>query len=302
MLWTEENGIWNNTDDKMIQGMRSIGIYGFDKLEWLETQFGIDCHIFEESSQHRTVKFESHDNIDFLSFTLLDYQNPLSPLDRVCIYLRSDLLLIVSDAVPEISTVVLSLLDKHKNLTFGEVIEAFLDFFTRQDFTYLEKLEQKIENLEDSSLTSLRNTTVLNIIALRKKLMLLKRHYEQMLGIFDDLLENQNGFIDKRTERKLKILLNRIERLYHSTLNLHDYITQVREAYQSQVDIDLNRTMKIFTVLTAIFLPLTLIVGWYGMNLQMPEFGWKMGYPFVIGLSVAVVAVTIFIFRKRKWF
>ena len=58
----------------------------------------------------------------------------------------------------------------------------------------------------------------------------------------------------------------------HSVLNLRDYLSQVREAYQSQIDINLNNVMKIFTVITAIFLPLSLIAGWYGMNFNMPEY------------------------------
>ena len=68
------------------------------------------------------------------------------------------------------------------------------------------------------------------------------------------------------------------------------------------MDISLNRIMKLFTVITAIFLPLTFIVGWYGMNLQMPEFRWSFGYPMVIILSVAVVIVSLVFFKRRKWF
>ena len=61
--------------------------------------------------------------------------------------------------------------------------------------------------------------------------------------------------------------------------------------------------MKRFTVITSIFFPLTLIVGWYGMNFRaMPEFAWKYGYVYVIALSVIVVSVLIFISKKKKWF
>jgi magnesium transporter len=81
-----------------------------------------------------------------------------------------------------------------------------------------------------------------------------------------------------------------------------DYVTQVREAYQSAVDIDLNRIMKVFTVITAIFLPLTLIVGWYGMNLQMPEYAWPYAYPAVIAVSVCVAGLCVAYFKKHKWF
>jgi magnesium transporter len=93
-----------------------------------------------------------------------------------------------------------------------------------------------------------------------------------------------------------------VDRLYHSVLNLRDYVTQVREAYQAEVDIGLNNIMKLFTVLTAVFLLLTLLVGWYGMNLQMPEFKWAFGYPLVIIIAVAIVVFCLVIFKKKKWF
>ncbi|MBE6822571.1 MAG: hypothetical protein E7518_05645 [Ruminococcaceae bacterium] len=84
-------------------------------------------------------------------------------------------------------------------------------------------------------------------------------------------------------------------------LNLRDYITQVREAYLSQVDIKLNEIMKLFTVVTGIFLPLTLLVGWYGMNFKnMPELDWPYGYGCAILLSAFFVALSVFYFRKRK--
>lgn len=77
-------------------------------------------------------------------------------------------------------------------------------------------------------------------------------------------------------------------------------LDQIRQSYEAQVDIEQNSLMKFFTVVTSIFLPLTLIAGWYGMNLMMPEFKWPYGYPFVIALSAAIVAFMIWLFRKNK--
>lgn len=65
---------------------------------------------------------------------------------------------------------------------------------------------------------------------------------------------------------------------------------------------NLNNTMKLFTMVTIIFQPLTLIVGWYGMNFKyMPELGWKFGYLYVIVLSIVVVGVILYWFKKRKF-
>ena len=83
--------------------------------------------------------------------------------------------------------------------------------------------------------------------------------------------------------------------------NLREYVTQVREAYQAQIDIEQNRIMKVFTIISGIFLPLTLLVGWYGMNLRMPEFRWTYGYPLAIILSVVIVIVCLIFFKRKKW-
>jgi len=108
--------------------------------------------------------------------------------------------------------------------------------------------------------------------------------------------------IDQKELRQFKIQTNRANRLYNGVLNLRDYVTQVREAFQTQTDINLNSVMKVFTVITSIFFPLTLIVGWCGMNLCMPEFGWRYGYLFVIVISVITAAATLLYFKMKKWF
>lgn len=76
----------------------------------------------------------------------------------------------------------------------------------------------------------------------------------------------------------------------------------MREAYQSQIDIEQNSLMKFFTLITAIFLPLTLMVGWYGMNFKnMPELASRYGYPVFIVVSILVSIFLIRYFKKKKW-
>lgn len=78
-------------------------------------------------------------------------------------------------------------------------------------------------------------------------------------------------------------------------------MVQIQDAYSTQVDMNLNHIMYFFTVITTIFMPLTLIVGWYGMNFHnMPELEWKYGYPFVIVLSIAIVVICFWFFKRKK--
>ena len=93
-----------------------------------------------------------------------------------------------------------------------------------------------------------------------------------------------------------------MEALKNETERLREYAMQVSGEYQSQVDIAQNRVMQLLTIVTTIFLPLTLLVGWYGMNFSgMPELHWKYGYPFALGLMVVVSALTYLFFRWKKW-
>ena len=101
--------------------------------------------------------------------------------------------------------------------------------------------------------------------------------------------------------RYLKILTEKTERICKNLDQLLERLTHLQEAYDAALDLNLNRIMKIFTVVTTVFLPLTLIVGWYGMNFNMPELEWKYGYSCVIGLSLIVIIVSMFFFFWKKW-
>ena len=131
------------------------------------------------------------------------------------------------------------------------------------------------------------------IMELRREISQKKRYYEEMELLSDELadMEPEFVFIDKK-----------FDRLYDFILRNQEYLEQVREAYQAQIDLVQNNTMKTLTVVTMVFLPLQLITGWFGMNLIMPEFNWAHGYPYVIFLSLAILLGEIIFFRWKKWF
>lgn len=77
---------------------------------------------------------------------------------------------------------------------------------------------------------------------------------------------------------------------------------QIRDLYKAHLDIKQNRIMTILTVVTTIFMPLTLIAGWYGMNFRyMPELEWRWSYPVVNIISVVIALGSLLFFKKKKW-
>ena len=77
---------------------------------------------------------------------------------------------------------------------------------------------------------------------------------------------------------------------------------QVRDLYNAQLEVHQNRIMTLLTVVTTIFMPLTLLVGWYGMNFHyMPELSWRISYPIVFVVSIVIVIACLIFFKKKKW-
>lgn len=186
----------------------------------------------------------------------------------------------------------------------GKWLAGFLTALTEADMDFLEQLEENITEIEDGLLTETgtANRITRKIIAVRRDLLNRKRYYGQLEMILSELSSDTNGFFEEETRMWLALVDKRLDRLMSAVLHLQEYVSQVREAYQAQIDIEQNNIMRIFTVITSICLPLSLIAGWYGMNLMMPEYTWPFGYPLVLTVSAVVVIVCYIIFKRKKWF
>lgn len=280
-----------------------IKIMKLSEFESSYKELGIADYLFKKCTSTRLNRFESYENTTIIYFWQADVSNDKTAAYTLRIFMSAEHLLFLCENSAHIKKVEV-LIDAAalESGTNERVLHSFFDNLIKNDTDVLEDFEETITDLEDDTITNDARESMSSIIVLRRQMLRLKRYYEQLNSIFEGLLENDNGLIKDKNERYFKILDNRADRLFNHVVSLRDYVTQVREAYQAQVDIKSNNLMKLFTVMTAIFSPLTLIVGWYGMNVKMPEFGWTYGYAFVIALSVGSLALCIALFKRNKWF
>ena len=140
------------------------------------------------------------------------------------------------------------------------------------------------------------------LMPIRRELLNLRSYYDEIMDFTRELEENENGFFSDGEQRLFHMLEKRLGRLRDEAQLLREYCLQVRELFQAEIDIRQNRIMKILTIVTTIFLPLSLVAGWYGMNfVGMPELTWKYGYPAVIAVSAAIVLLSLWIMKKKKF-
>lgn len=184
----------------------------------------------------------------------------------------------------------------------GYFFADFLEYMIADDLIFLIKLENQLADMEDKILSEGVHDFHHRLNLCRKRIMVYSHYYLQLTDMGTVLLEDDNHFFSEDEHRTFHLFVERINRLREEAMMLREYSTQIREVFQSQIDIWQNSIMKVFTVVTTIFLPLSLIAGWYGMNFKyMPELSWKYGYPFVIVLCVAVVVFCIWLFKKKKF-
>ena len=180
-------------------------------------------------------------------------------------------------------------------------IYDFLEQIVHEDARILEGYEKKLDALENDIESGKEfNLDILNDI--KVDLRDLRTHYSQLIDLAQEFEENENNFFKPDLIRFFRLFSNRVSRLYDMDNSLLDYTIQIRDTYQSTLDVKENHIMTILTVVTTIFMPLTLIAGWYGMNFRyMPELDSVLGYPIVIGVSILIVVVSLIFFKIKKW-
>ena len=171
----------------------------------------------------------------------------------------------------------------------------------REEVFQLEALEDGLSAIETQLLEEIPETFDETIVSYQKKLTSLHTYYEQLMNVGDMMCSNLDNYLPESQRRFWEHFTARAERLHDHTETLREYLMQIRSLYQAQIDAQQNRVITMLTIITTIFLPLTLIAGWYGMNFpQMPEFGWKYAYLGVILISALIVIVEILYFKKKK--
>lgn len=178
----------------------------------------------------------------------------------------------------------------------------FMELIIDRDLSIMERYEDELNHIEDMILSSDEMGDLASVNEIRGDIRKLLIHYEQIIDMAQELEENENDFFTEENLRYIHLFMNLMTRRHDTAVSIRDHTMQVRDLYNSKLEARQNNIMAVLTVNSTIFMPLTLIAGWYGMNFRyMPELGWRYGYLAVILLSVAVVVICLWFFKKKKW-
>lgn len=169
-------------------------------------------------------------------------------------------------------------------------------------FTVLEGMGETIENLEDKITLHAHQQDLYSIHGLRRELLHLRRSLWPLRDIINTLQRDEINILSNDTQIYLHDVYDHTMHLIESMESLRDLVGTLQESHMSSQSNTLNQQMRLLTVITTMFMPLTLITGIYGMNFKnMPELEWEYGYFMVLGLMVAILVGMGGIFWRKRW-
>lgn len=259
---------------------------------------------FNYIGESQIESFESFDDFNLLAFDWYDIKSEDGIASKIIIYIdEHDLFFFCKEeSARESCARLVENLQKEKALNNQQLLCRFFVKLFSGDMDYLDSFEIEMNNTITQFLSGKLDFAMDEILAKRQKLLKLKRYYEQIDAVFDEMALSDNDIFEPSTVKRFTVLGARTDRYLNKVYSLQEIVSHMQETYQSQLSIQQNDLMKVFTVITAIFLPLTLLVGWYGMNfVNMPELHWKYGYFIFIGMSAAIITVLVAYYKHRKW-
>ena len=286
-------------DDFYLMYLGKSSFIGFAKTYKLDSAI-IDILLTDTG---RKSYLAVEDSYTFAILELLDIRGNLDTSDLIGFYIENNRLIIVDmyDRDESTTRAFLSMINKKFSARSpGRLLKHFITALIDNHNKIFDAIKNSTARVEDAITNSENTGRSIEIISdNRHKALNLYTSYERLIDMVELLVENENEIFDEDDIKHLKSVVFRVERYSSNISYLSDYITNVKDSYASKMDLTMNNTMKVLTVVTTIFTPITVLTGWYGMNFEhMPELNWDLGYLYVIGLSFISVMVCIYLFKK----
>lgn len=169
-------------------------------------------------------------------------------------------------------------------------------------FVSLEKLAERIELLEEELVSNPTTDTLELIHRLKTDMIFLRRSVWPLREIVNRLIVSDGGLVKPPTVPYWRDVYDHTIHAIETMETYREILSGMLDIYLSSMSNRLNETMKVLTLIATVFIPLTFMTGWYGMNFKnMPELQWEWGYPVFVGVVATVVALILGIFRRNRW-
>lgn len=180
---------------------------------------------------------------------------------------------------------------------------SLLDMIVDHYFEVMEKLGNKIEELEDEIIKDSNTKTLAKLNGFRKELIVLKRNVSPVRDIINGFVKSESDLLDEKVFKYFKDVYDHIVQANDVAENYRDIMTNLQDLYISQVNLKMNEVMKVMAIVTCLLAPAAVIGGIFGMNFDViPYAHQRWGFYITVSLMLIIPLIMLGLFKRRGWF
>ena len=296
-------------DSQTVTWINIIGLHRTDIVEAIGKNYNIHPLILEDIlNVHQRPKIEYFDDYVFVVLNMLSYDEKSLTIEseQVSLILGQNYVITFQERNGDVFDVVRERIRNGKGIIKKNkadyLLYALTDVIVDNYFIVLETIGDEIENIEDSVILMPTNETAQSIHKLKRELIGIRKSIWPLREILTTVSREESSLIHKKTLVYFKDVYDHSIQVIDAVETFRDMVSGLLDIYLSSISQRMNEVMKVLTIISTIFIPLTFIAGVYGMNFKyMPELGWKWGYPVSLGVMLIIGISMVIFFRKKKW-
>lgn len=285
------------------------GLHDIDKLKTIWNYFELHPLMQEDiADTAQRPKVEHYDDYSFFVIKMLHYKPTTQELysEQISIVLGEDIVLSFQESDRPVFKPIYDRLllrpGRIRQSGTDYLAYAIIDTVVDHYFNLLAMFGEEIEDLEDQLMIAPEDIAFQNIHGLRKKVVYTRKMIWPLRDLLNSTIRDESIFIEESTKIYLRDVSDHVNQIIDNLENYRDMIRGTHDMYTSHMNNKMNEVMKVLTIISTIFIPLTFITGIYGMNFEfMPGIHWQWGYPISLLVMLVVVVSMIMYFKVKDW-
>lgn len=296
-------------DASKVNWINVVGLHDIDLVNELGEKFNLHPLLLEDVL-HVDSRPKSEDFGDYLFFTIKMFheneQNEENQFEHISFVLSENTVFCFQEKSGDL----FDLIRERLRNSFGRIRQKgadyifyrFIDTVVDQYYLVIDRLAEKIEILEDEVMDNPNTKTLQKLQDVRKELIFLRRSIHPLRESINSILKSESKLLQRDTERFFTDVYDHTIQIVESLETYRDLLSGIMDLYMNTASNRMNEIMKVLTIMSTIFIPMTFIAGVYGMNFEhMPELAYKWAYPAAWGLMLAVAIFMLLFFKRKKW-
>jgi magnesium transporter len=297
-----------DSDENMVTWFDIRGLQDVPTIEHIGKIFKVHPLAVEDVlNTHQRPKWDDYENGIFITVRALRLNGLYEIItEQVSFFLEKDVILSFQEDADDLFKVVRERMQngqgKMRQKRTDYLMYALLDCIVDEYITLLDHLEEKIDILESEILSNSTPSVRSQIYHFKQQLMLIRRAALPMRDVVGRFSRETGEIVDPANQVYVRDLYDHVVRVIETVENQRDMLNNLDDLYNSEQSNRANHIMKVLTIVSAIFIPLTFIVGVYGTNFEvLPELHYPHAYTIMWVVMVFIAIIQLIYFRWKRW-